>query len=62
MIIVQVAGTVITNRTQALSLAKRLNYYAMESHSVEGHLACDQMQEKLVTAGLLTWEDIDTAW
>lgn len=62
MITVMVAGTVITNRTQALALAARLNQYACESHSIEGSLAIDMMQEKLVKAGLLTWDDVDKAW
>jgi hypothetical protein len=62
MITVMVAGTVITNRTQALALAARLNHYAADSHSIEGSLAIDMMQEKLVTAGLLTWDDVDKAW
>lgn len=62
MISLHIANTIITNRTQALSLAARLNHYAVDAHTYEGHQAIEEMQQQLVKAGLITWEDIDTAW
>lgn len=60
MTTLHIANTIITNRAQAL--ATRLNYYAIDSHSFEGHLACDTMQAQLVDAGFITWEDVEKAW
>lgn len=54
-----IAGTVITNRAQALNLVKRLNKYFETDKSIEMALALDRYTEQLVNAGFITWSDID---
>ena len=51
-----IAGTVITNKEQALDLIERLNNYFDGSY--ESALAIDQMQEQLVNAGFVGWNEI----
>lgn len=54
-----IAGTVITNREQALGLVSRLNAYFADDCTIECALAIDQMCEQLVNAGFITWADVE---
>ena len=56
-----IAGTVITNKAQATSLVARINSY-VDFNSWEAALAADQMVERLVNAGFLTWEEADSIY
>lgn len=54
-----IAGTVITNKAQALNLLNRLNKYFESDKSIEMALAIDGYTEQLVTAGFITWNDAE---
>ena len=56
-----IAGTVITNKAQATSLVARINSY-VDFNSWEAALAADQMVERLINAGFLTWEEADSIY
>lgn len=57
-----IANTVITTKEQAKNLVKRLNSYFMEDTSYEMSLVIDEMTEKLVNDGFLTWEEAETCF
>lgn len=57
-----IAGTVITNKGQAINLLKRLNRYFDGDRSYEMAIALDDYTERLVNAGFLTWEEADAAF
>lgn len=54
-----IAGTVISNREQALNLVKRLNKYFETDKSIEMALALDHYAEQLINAGFITWDDVE---
>lgn len=57
-----IANTVITNKTQAINLIKRLNGYFDTDKSYSMALVIDDYTERLVNAGFLTWEEADAAF
>ena len=56
-----IAGTVITTKQQAKNLIKRLNGYFLKDKSMEMSLAISDYEERLVSAGFLTWEEVEEA-
>lgn len=54
-----IANTVITNKTQAKRLIETLNRYFPKNKSIEMALVIDDYAERLVTAGFLTWEEVE---
>lgn len=59
---VLVAGTVITNKKQAVSLVERLtDLFEYDNMSVEAAIAIDEMEQRLVDAGILDWTEIQAA-
>lgn len=54
-----IAGTVITNKAQALNLLNRLNKYFESDKSIEMALAIDNYTEQLINAGFITWTDAE---
>lgn len=55
---ITIANTVITNRQQALNLVSRLNKYFESDKSYEMALVIDDYTERLVSAGFISWDDV----
>lgn len=55
---IMIANTVITNKAQALNLVNRLNKHFESDRSYEMALVIDDYTERLVTAGFITWDDV----
>ena len=55
---IMIANTVITNRQQALNLVSRLNKLFETDKSYEMALVIDDYTERLVSAGFITWCDV----
>lgn len=55
-----IAGTVITNKKQALNLIKRLNALFLEDKSFEMAIVIDDYTERLVAAGFIDWEEAES--
>ena len=60
MKIIKVANTLVSNKRQAIKLIKRLNKYFTEDKSYTMAIVVDECSEKLVNAGFLTWEEIES--
>lgn len=54
-----IANTVITNKEQAKCLVKKLNHYFEGKKSYETAFVIDELTERLVDAGFLTWEEVE---
>lgn len=54
-----IANTVITNKEQAKRLVKKLNQCFDESKSYEMAFVVDELTERLVNVGFLTWEEVE---
>lgn len=54
-----IENTVITNKNQAKRLVKKLNQYFEESKSYEMAFVIDELTERLVNAGFLTWGEAE---
>ena len=53
-----IGGTVITSKSQARSLLKRLEKLFDANRSYEVALVIDDYTERLINAGFLTWDEI----
>lgn len=54
-----ICGTVIANKTQAKNLVNRVSKFF--DGSVESSVAISYIEEKIVNAGFLTWEEVELA-
>lgn len=54
-----ILGTVIVNKTQAKNLVSRVN--KLFDGSMESSVAILDIEERLVSAGFLTWEEVELA-
>lgn len=54
-----IAGTVITNKEQARNLVTRVN--TLFDGSMESSVAIYDIENQLVNAGFITWEEVETA-
>lgn len=54
-----IVGTVITNKEQAKSLVARVN--TLFDGSMESSVAIYDIENQLVKAGFLTWEEVELA-
>lgn len=54
-----IAGTVIASKESAKNLVKRLNAHFLSDTSREMAYVIDDHVQSLVTAGFLTWEEVE---
>lgn len=54
-----ILGTVITNKEQAKNLVNRVNN--LFDCTMESSVAIHEIEEKIVKAGFLTWEEVELA-
>lgn len=54
-----ILGTVITNKEQAKNLVNRVN--KLFDFTMESSVAIHEIEEKIVKAGFLTWEEVELA-
>lgn len=54
-----ICGTVIVNKTQAKNLVNRVS--KLFDGSFESSVAISDIEERLVKAGFLTWEEVELA-
>ena len=55
-----ICNTVITSKEQAMNLVRWLN--SQFDKTVESAIAIDELTERLVNAGFITWQDASEAW
>lgn len=55
-----ICNTVITSKAQAMNLVQWLN--SQFDNTVESAIAIDELTERLVNAGFITWQDASEAW
>lgn len=55
-----ICNTVITSKAQAMNLVRWLN--SQFDKTVESAIAIDELTERLVNAGFITWQDASEAW
>jgi hypothetical protein len=55
-----ICNTVITSKAQAMNLVRWLN--SQFDNTVESAIAIDELTERLVNAGFITWQDASEAW
>lgn len=55
-----ICNTVITSKAQAMNLVRWLNNQF--DNTVESAIAIDELTERLVNAGFITWQDASEAW
>ena len=56
---ITICNTVIANKAQAINLVQWLN--SQFDHSIESAFVIDELTERLVNAGFITWEDAEIA-
>lgn len=56
-----IAGTVITEKEQALNLVRKLNKYFKDDISPAMAAVTDDYTEWLVNAGFITWDEAEQA-
>jgi len=54
-----ICGTIITNKAQAKSLVTRVN--KLFDGSMESSVAIFDIEEQLVKAGFITWQEVELA-
>ena len=54
-----ILGTIITNKNSAKNLVTRI--YSLFDGSMESSVAISNIECQLVSAGFLTWEDVELA-
>ena len=57
---ITICNTVVANKAQAIRLVKWLN--SQFDHSIASAAVIDELTERLVNAGFITWEDAEAAW